>query len=116
MSEAASTNVKEKTNLLASVISILTTFATSFTLPYLLKAPYAALGPKVGFIYGSICVVMVVVSYFLIPELKGRSLEEIDQLFESGAPLRKFGNVQTTPVERIHSLADRKEVDIEHVA
>ncbi|KAF5543548.1 hexose transporter 2 [Fusarium phyllophilum] len=36
LSEAASSHVKEKTNLLASVISVLTTFATSFTLPYLL--------------------------------------------------------------------------------
>ncbi|KAH8812767.1 general substrate transporter [Xylogone sp. PMI_703] len=98
VSEAASTHIKEKTNLLAGVISILTTFVTSFTIPYLLKAPYANLGAKVGFIYGSLCVAMVVVAYFFIPELKGRSLEEVDQLFASGTPLRKFGKVETVAV------------------
>jgi hypothetical protein len=99
VSEAASTHIKEKTNLFAGVISILTTFLTSFTVPYLLKAPYANLGAKVGFIYGSLCTVMVVVAYLFIPELKGRSLEEVDQLFASGRPLREFKNIQTRPID-----------------
>ncbi|KAG5766045.1 hypothetical protein H9Q72_005889 [Fusarium xylarioides] len=99
LSEAASSHIKEKTNLLASVISVLTTFATSFTLPYLLSKPYAALGAKVGFIYGSFCVAMVVLAYFFIPELKGRSLEEVDQLFASGESLRKLGYLKTRTAE-----------------
>ncbi|KAF9767006.1 hypothetical protein IL306_000482 [Fusarium sp. DS 682] len=99
LSEVASSHIKEKTNLLASVISVLTTFATSFTLPYLLSKPYAALGAKVGFIYGSFCVAMAVLAYFFIPELKGRSLEEVDQLFASGQPLRKLGSLRTRTAE-----------------
>lgn len=99
LSEAASSHIKEKTNLLASVISVLTTFATSFTLPYLLSKPYAGLGAKVGFIYGIFCVAMVVLAYFFIPELKGRSLEEVDQLFASGQPLRKLGSLETRTAE-----------------
>jgi hypothetical protein len=98
VSEAASTHIREKTNLFAGVISILTTFVTTFTVPYLLKAPYADLGAKVGFIYGSLCTVMVVAAFFLIPELKGRTLEEVDQLFASGRPLREFGTMQTKSV------------------
>lgn len=111
MSEAASTHIKEKTNLFAGVISILTTFVTSFTVPYLLKAPYANLGAKVGFIYGSLCTVMVVVAYLFIPELKGRSLEEVDQLFASGRPLREFTKIQTRPVdEPDHVLEDNGKI------
>ncbi|KAK1247611.1 hypothetical protein MKX07_002520 [Trichoderma sp. CBMAI-0711] len=97
VSEAASTRVKEKTNLFASVISIITTFVTSFTIPYLLNAPYAALGAKVGFIYGSINWVMVGVAYFFIPEMKGRSLEEVDELFAAGTAMRDFSKTRTTP-------------------
>ncbi|PTB68430.1 general substrate transporter [Trichoderma citrinoviride] len=97
VSEAASTRVKEKTNLFASVISIITTFVTSFTIPYLLNAPYANLGAKVGFIYGSINWVMVGVAYFFIPEMKGRSLEEVDELFAAGTALRDFSKTRTTP-------------------
>ncbi|KAF5603824.1 hexose transporter 2 [Fusarium subglutinans] len=102
LSEAASSHIKEKTNLVASVISVLTTFATSFTLPYLLSKPYAALGAKVGFIYGSFCVAMVVLAYFFIPELKGRSLEEVDQLFTSGESLRKLGFLKTRTAEKAY--------------
>ncbi|CAL5866682.1 uncharacterized protein PFLUO_LOCUS892 [Penicillium psychrofluorescens] len=90
LGEVANSRVKEKTSDLAVSISVLTTFVVSFTLPYLLDAPYADLGAKVGFIYGSITVVSSVVAYFMVPEMKGRSLEEVDQLFEARVPLRKF--------------------------
>lgn len=102
VSEAAALAVKEKTNLLACTISVLTTFATSFTIPYLINAPYANLGAKVGFIYGSINIAMVVLTFFFIPELKGRTLEEVDQLFASGVPLRKFRKVQTKKAEDVY--------------
>ena len=102
MGEVSATNVKEKTSLFASIISILTTFVTSFTIPYLLNAPYADLGGKIGFIYGSINVLMVVAAFFYIPELKGRTLEEVDQLFASNAPIPKFGSIKTSPVEEMY--------------
>ncbi|KAL2691911.1 hypothetical protein Neosp_002303 [[Neocosmospora] mangrovei] len=95
LSETAALRLKEKTNLFASVISVLTTFVTSFTMPYLINAKYANLGGKVGFIYGSINFIMVVATFFFIPELKSRTLEEVDQLFASGAPLRKFSEIST---------------------
>ncbi|KAI1265392.1 general substrate transporter [Xylariaceae sp. FL1019] len=95
VSEAARLRMKEKTNLLACVISVLTTFATSFSTPYLINPQYANLGAKVGFIYGSFNIVMVILTFFFIPEMKGRTLEEVDQLFDSGVSLRKFGTVKT---------------------
>lgn len=106
VSEVASQRVREKTNLLACVVSVITTFGTSFTVPYLVGKDYANLGGKVGFIYGSFCFAMVVVTWFVIPELKGRTLEEVDQLFESGVPLRKFGSVatKTTEGQYMHNL------------
>jgi SP family sugar:H+ symporter-like MFS transporter len=102
MGEVSASRVKEKTSLFASVISILTTFVTAFTMPYLLNAPYADLGGKIGFIYGSINVAMVIVAFFYIPELKGKTLEEVDQLFASNAPVRKLGSIKTTPAEALY--------------
>ncbi|KFX96367.1 hypothetical protein V490_03371 [Pseudogymnoascus sp. VKM F-3557] len=99
LGEVSSQRVKEKTNDLAVSVSVITTFIVSFTLPYLLNAPYAALGAKVGFIYGSFAVVAVIIAYFMIPEMKGRTLEEIDQLFASGVSLRKFKSFKTVRVE-----------------
>jgi hypothetical protein len=111
VSETAALRVKEKTNLLACVISVLTTFVTSFTLPYLINDQYAGLGGKVGYIYGTINVIMVVATFFFIPELKGRTLEEVDQLFESGSALRKFKSVKTRTAEELYN----DEVNTKHI-
>ena len=115
LGEVSTVRLKEKTNDLAVSISVLTTFVVSFTVPYLLNAPYANLGAKVGFIYGSLTAVSVIVSYFMIPEMKGRSLEEVDQLFASGVSLRRFGSFETTRVEDIgreHKVAVATEVEV----
>lgn len=93
---------------------MLTTFVTSFTVPYLINEQYANLGAKVGFIYGSTNFLMVALTYFFIPELKGRTLEEVDQLFETGAPLRKFKGLRTrTAVEVYRDEVDRKGARVE---
>ncbi|KAL2784243.1 hypothetical protein BJX66DRAFT_344214 [Aspergillus keveii] len=122
VSKAAALHVKEKTNLLACVISVPTTFETSFTFPYLINAEYANLGGKVGYVYESINIVMVALTYFIIPELKGRTLEEVDQLFASGAPLRKFHMVQTRSAQDVYQeeierkgAKDRTEIHVRTV-
>lgn len=102
VSETAASRVKEKTNLLAMVVSVLTTFLTSFSTPYLINSAYANLGGKLGYIYGVINALVVVGVFFFIPELKGRSLEEVDQLFASGAGLRKFKTVETKSAEELY--------------
>lgn len=93
---------------------MLTTFVTSFTCPYLINDKYANLGGKVGFVYGSLNMMMVVLTFFFIPELKGRTLEEVDQLFASGAPLRKFSDVETRTAEEMYQ--DTLEQKIDHNA
>ena len=62
----------------------------SFTFPYLYNPDSANLGPKIGFIYGSLMLVGSVWVYFFLPETAGRSLEEIDEMFRLGVPARKF--------------------------
>lgn len=64
----------------------------SFSTPYLLNAPYADLHSKVGFIFGSLAVLSLVFAYFFVPEMMGRSLEEINQMFQDGVPIRKFNS------------------------
>ncbi|KAF1828562.1 general substrate transporter [Decorospora gaudefroyi] len=102
VSETAALRVKEKTNLLSMVVSVLTTFVTSFTTPYLINDDYAGLGGKLGYIYGAINVLVVVGVFFIVPELKGRSLEEVDQLFASGAPIRSFSKMETKNAEQLY--------------
>ena len=58
--------------------------------PYLIGADKANLGPKVFFIWGSVCLICLVFVYFLLPETKGLSLEQIDRLFEETTPHNSF--------------------------
>jgi hypothetical protein len=69
--------------------------------PYLIGEQYANLGAKVGFIYGSISVAVAVLTFWLIPEMKGRSLEELDELFHAKTPTRKFRHAKITAASRI---------------
>lgn len=100
MGEVQCQRLREKTVLVASSISVIATFLVNFTVPYLLNAPYANLGAKVGYIFGSLSMAAMVWTYFFLPELKNRSLEELDAMFEAKVPTRQFRNYETTGVGR----------------
>ncbi|KAJ5655253.1 hypothetical protein N7507_007203 [Penicillium longicatenatum] len=101
-SEIPSTSLRDMTYRTASVLNICTQFTVSFTLPYLLNAPYANLGSKVGFIYGSMAVCSLVFAYFFVPNCAGRSLEDIHYLFNSRAPVRHFEKVKIDAERDFH--------------
>lgn len=73
-------------------------FVTSFSIPYLLNEPYAALGSKVGFIFGGAAVLAFIFAFFCVPECTHRTLEEIDQLFLDGVPVRQFKKAKVTNI------------------
>ncbi|KAJ1332977.1 MFS transporter SP family sugar:H+ symporter [Microdochium nivale] len=90
LSESSPTRLVEKTNLVATSVHVAMGFAVSITAPYLLYEEYANLGGKMGYIYGSFALVLAVLAFFFVPEMKGRSLEEIDVLFANRVPAREF--------------------------
>jgi SP family sugar:H+ symporter-like MFS transporter len=76
----SSLRVTEKTNSLAISLLVLTAFSVSFTVPYLIGKQYANLGGKVGFIYGSLSILISALTFCFVPEMKRRNLEELDEL------------------------------------
>lgn len=44
------------------------------------------LGSRVGMIYASISAASIVFVYLVVPEMRGRSLEELDEMFQAGVP------------------------------
>ncbi|KAF4996395.1 hypothetical protein FDECE_12474 [Fusarium decemcellulare] len=103
--EIPALTVRDMTYRSASVLNIATQFVVSFSLPYLLDEPYAALGSRVGFIFGSISVCSIVFAFFCVPDVSGRSLEEVDSLFASNVPLRRFKSVKLDDVD--HMVDDK---------
>ncbi|CZR58867.1 uncharacterized protein PAC_08759 [Phialocephala subalpina] len=99
LGEASSRRVVEKTNNIAVSLSVLSAFLVSFTVPYLIGADYANLGGKVGFIYAGLGVLFTSLTWWFVPEMKGRSLEELDRMFEDRVPTRKFRNAEVRPLQ-----------------
>lgn len=54
--------------------------------PYLVEKDRANLGAKVFYLWGSLCTICFVYAYFLIPETKGLTLEQVDRMFEETTP------------------------------
>lgn len=49
-------------------------------------AQYGNLKSSVFFVWGGLCTCAFVYAYFLIPETKGLSLEQVDQMMEESTP------------------------------
>ncbi|EPS28529.1 Major facilitator-type transporter ecdD [Penicillium oxalicum] len=59
--------------------------------PYFVDADQGNLGAKVFFIWGSLCACAFVYTYFLIPETKGLTLEQVDKMMEETTPRTSAG-------------------------
>ncbi|PWY88302.1 aldehyde dehydrogenase [Aspergillus heteromorphus CBS 117.55] len=84
--------LRDQTSVVAWIVRIVCDFVVSYSLPYLLDAPYADLQSKVGFIYGALAALGVISGYFFLPELTGRSLEELEEMWQQRIPARKFSD------------------------
>lgn len=61
-------------------------FIIAYITPYMVDAEYGDLGPKVFFVWGSTCCGCLLFAYFLVPETKGLSLEQVDRMLEETTP------------------------------
>ena len=59
--------------------------------PYMVGTDKGNLGPKVFFVWGSLCTACFIYAYFLIPETKGLSLEQVDRMLEETTPRTSAG-------------------------
>ncbi|RAH50374.1 sugar porter family MFS transporter [Aspergillus brunneoviolaceus CBS 621.78] len=85
-------------------------WVVTFTFPYLFNADGANLSARVGFIYGGLMFGAALWIYFFLPETAGRSLEDIQVMFENGVPARKFKSYEIPQTTRLAVLEDEKEV------
>lgn len=62
------------TDALIQIIAVIT--------PYMVNPEKGNLGPKVFFVWGTLCTCALVYAYMLVPETKGLSLEQVDRMLE----------------------------------
>lgn len=61
---------------------------------------------KTGFFWGGTAFCIFIWSYFRLPEVKGRTYEELDILFMNGVPARMFATTQVDPYAAVNDAVD----------
>lgn len=63
-------------------------------MPYLINPDEANLGGKIAFVFFTPSVPMCIYLFYSLPEMKGRTYLEIQEMFTNGVPARKFKTYQ----------------------
>ncbi|KAK7966829.1 uncharacterized protein PG986_001106 [Apiospora aurea] len=88
--EIPSQRLRSHTFGLAAAVGFFFAWLTTFTAPYFINPESLNWGPRYGYIWLPSCIIAAVWVYLFLPEVKGRTLEEIDEMFASRLPARKF--------------------------
>lgn len=107
--------IRAKAMSMSTASNWLWNWTISYTVPYLVDTGpgNAGLGVKVFFIWGSTCLGCLVFTYFFIPETKGLSLEQVDELYTDGVkPWRSSDWVPETQHWAEVSRSQRKETKV----
>lgn len=96
LGEASSTSLRAPTIALATATQAVMGIIFNFVIPYLVNPDEANLRGKVGFIFGGLALIATAWSYFYVPELKGRTFDEIDRMFQAKVPPRKMASYKLT--------------------
>lgn len=63
---------------------------------------------RAGFVYGALSIPMCALTWMYIPETKGRSSAEIDELFEKKVPAWKWSKYITEAEGTMYNAIERK--------
>ncbi|KAH8160226.1 hypothetical protein CIB48_g8029 [Xylaria polymorpha] len=105
--ELVSTRLRSWSVGSAISIGYLLAWLTSFFSPYFINPENLNWGAKYGYIWAGSNLACFVFFYLFVPETKGRTLEEIDELFNNRVSVRNFKTYRTTIIDK--AMKDVKE-------
>ncbi|KAK8054966.1 H(+)/hexose cotransporter 1 [Apiospora rasikravindrae] len=88
--ETSALVLRSPTQGLGGVMSHLSSAVMAIVLPYIYNSDAGNLGAKTAFVYTALCAFALVATWFCVPELKGRSMIDIDHMFDLRLPTKKF--------------------------
>lgn len=100
---------------IASALNFMLTWLGTFTAPFFINPAALGWNAKYGYIWFVSNIIMVVFTWFLLPETKDRTLEEIHEMFEAKLPARAFKGYVCRGMEELaeqakdHAHEDGKE-------
>lgn len=97
VSELSSTRLKAKTIVLARAAYNASNIFVNVMTNYQLSSAAWNWGARTAFFWAGTCLLSCIWVYFRLPEPKGRTYAELDMLFETGVPARKFATTEVNP-------------------
>jgi hypothetical protein len=88
--ENATSRLRAPTQAVATMVNGLSSAIWAMSLPYAINPDQGNLGGRVAFIFAGVLALCVILIFFMVPETKGRTYTEIDELWSRGIPPRKF--------------------------
>jgi hypothetical protein len=90
--ETSASSIRARTVAWATAVQAIMGLVMNFAIPYMVNPDEANLKGKVGFVFGSLGAITTAWAFKYVPELKGYTFEEIDQMFFARVPPRKIGS------------------------
>jgi SP family general alpha glucoside:H+ symporter-like MFS transporter len=99
VSEISSTRLRQKTMVLARNAYLVANIVNNVLTPHMLNPTAWDWGAKTGLFWAGVCFLTTVWAYYRLPEPKGRTCAELDDLFERKIPARQFATTVATPFD-----------------
>ena len=103
--ELPAQNLRAYTMGLSSGVSFVFGWLTAFTTPYFINASNLNWGPKYGYIWFVSGLIVTAFVYFMLPEVRGRTLEEIDERVRNNVPTQDFQKYVCVEIEEARERA-----------
>lgn len=94
--EIASVKMRNYTMAYTIAWAQTTAIITTFAVPQITSADGANLGAKAYLIFAGAMALIIVFVFFLVPETKGRTFAEIDELYARNVPRRQWTKAETS--------------------
>ncbi|KUL85291.1 hypothetical protein ZTR_07918 [Talaromyces verruculosus] len=105
-SEIATPKLRNHTMAYTIACAQTTAVITTFAVPQLTSADAANLGAKTYLVFGGCMAGVLVFVYFFMPETKGRTFAEVDEMYDAGIPMWKWRKYQTTTTAKQMTVVD----------
>lgn len=99
VAEISSTRLRQKTMVLARNAYLVANIVNNVLTPHMLNPTAWNWGPKTGLFWAGVCFLTIVWAYYRLPEPKGRTCAELDDLFERKIPARQFATTVANPFD-----------------
>ncbi|KAI1212035.1 general substrate transporter [Annulohypoxylon truncatum] len=117
--EVVNSRLRVVTLSFATGVDYIFAWLTSFCSPYFINPTALNWGAKYCWIWAASNALTFAVFWFFLPDMKGRSLEEIDELFEKRVPARNFQTFECQSSSQAHDIVLHKmeeaKVAVQHI-